>query len=133
MGIREDIASDLHETVESDFGLPVELISPAGVRQTMSAYDPESLLMGQILYDTIKQDSITGGDIITHKPVVTLVRSSLDTIPSMDPTDGNWAARIPLTPDASAPKVTLRASRVPAGGNSIGFIVLHLEKIVQEA
>lgn len=130
---RAIIESDLLETLEGDFGLPVEILDPAtGIWQTKSANDNTKDLEGQILYDSIIQDPNTGLDIVVHKPVVTLRRSSLTTVPDATP-DDNWAVRIPLKPSASAPKVTFRIGRVTEGGDSIGFVRLYLERIEQEA
>jgi len=130
---REIIESDLYETLEGDFGLPVEILDPAtGTWQTKSANNPTEDLQGQILYDSIIQDPNTGLDIVVHKPVVSLRRSSLTTVPDATPGE-NWAVRIPLKPSASAPKVTFRIGRVTEGGDSIGFVRLYLERIEQSA
>ena len=129
---RAIIESDLYETLEGDYGLPVELIAPDGTKQTKSANNPTEDLMGQILYDSIIQDPNTGLDIVVHKPVVSLRRSSLTTVPDATPGD-NWAVRIPLEPSVSAPKVTFRIGRVTEGGDSIGFVRLYLERIEQSS
>jgi hypothetical protein len=129
--IRELIEGDLKETLEGDFGLPVELLNPdTGIWQTESANEPGTLLQGQILYDSIIRDPNTGLDIVVHKPVVSLRRSSLAVVPDATP-GKNWAVRIPLEPSASAPKVTFRIGRVTEGGDSIGFVRLYLERIEQ--
>ena len=47
VNLRELAESDLAETLEGEFGLPVILTDPAGVRQTVE---------GQILYDTVILD-----------------------------------------------------------------------------
>lgn len=129
---RAIIESDLRETLEGDFGLPVELIAPDGTKQLYSANDPTELLQGQILYDSIIQDPNTGLDVVVHKPVVSLRRSSLTTVPDATPGQ-NWAVRIPLEPSVSAPKMTFRIGRVTEGGDSIGFVRLYLERIEQES
>jgi hypothetical protein len=129
---RETIESDLKETLESDYGLPVELIAPDGTKQIYSANDPTELLMGQILYDSTIRDPNTGLDIVVHKPVVSLRRSSLTTVPDATP-GSRWAVRIPIRPSASAPKETFRLSRPTEGGDSIGFVRLYLERIEQSS
>lgn len=129
---RAIIESDLRETLEGDFGLPVELIAPDGTKQLYSANDPTELLQGQILYDSLIQDPNTGLDVVVHKPVVSLRRSSLTTVPDATPGQ-NWAVRIPLEPSVSAPKMTFRIGRVTEGGDSIGFVRLYLERIEQES
>lgn len=130
--LRELIEGDLKETLEGDFGLPVILIAPDGTIQDKSANDPTEDLMGQILYDSLIHDPNTGLDIVVHKPVVSLRRSSLTTVPDATPGQ-NWAVRIPLEPSVSAPKVTFRIGRVTEGGDSIGFVRLYLERIEQTA
>lgn len=131
--LRELIESDLKETLEGDYGLPVELLNPAtGLWQIYSENDPTELLQGQVHYDSIMQDPNTGLDIVVHKPVVTLRRSSLTVVPDATP-GSNWAVRIPLEPSASAAKVTFRIGRVTEGGDTIGFVRLYLERVEQES
>ena len=49
--LRELAESDLGTTLEGDFALPVELIDPDGVKQS---------LVGQVLYDTVEFNPETG-------------------------------------------------------------------------
>ena len=74
MDLRSLIESDLEDTLEGDFGLPVTLISPSGESETV---------MGQVAYDTRKYDPVTGSEMIIDLPVVTVRRSSLSTIPAL--------------------------------------------------
>jgi hypothetical protein len=128
--LREQIESDLETTLEGDFGLPVELIAPDGTIYDKSYNDPESLLMGQILYDTLVADPDTGLEVIVHKPVVTLRKSSLEVVPQ----DGErWAVRIPVIPDRTADKETFLVERPTEEGGAIGFIRLYLMKTEQAA
>jgi hypothetical protein len=121
LNLRVQIEEDLATTLESadDFGLPVILISPDGEIQEVN---------GQILYDTQKIDPETGLDMIVHKPVVTLRRSSLTRIPAGGE---RWGVRIPETPDPNAEKVLHMLEQAPEDGRSIGFIRLYLTKAVQ--
>jgi hypothetical protein len=110
------------------YGLPVELIAPGGTKQTNSANDPDNLLAGQVLYDTRAEEPETGAEIVVHKPVVTLRRSSLDRVPA----DGeNWTVRIPETPIDGAPMVDFALERPSEDGGAIGFIRLYLMRVVQ--
>jgi hypothetical protein len=125
------IESDLHETLEGDFGLPVEITNPAGVTQIYSANDPTELLSGKISYSTVMQDPETGAPIIDPKPVVTLRRSSLDTVPD-NAALGNWMVRIPITPSETGTKVTYTIGQ-PTQSSEIGMIRLYLTRIVQSS
>lgn len=130
--LRELIEGDLAETLESDFGLPVILTSPAGVVQTKSENNPTQDLQAQVHFDSLVLDPNTGLDIVVDKPVISLRRTSLTTIPTLE--DGqNWKVEIPDLPKESSPKTTFRASRVPEHGRSIGFIRMYLEAIEQSA
>jgi len=123
--------SDLYRTLEhsDDWGLPVELIAPDGVEYTKSANDPTEDLKGQVLYDTTIVDPESGLDMIVHKPVVTLRRSSLARIPVAGE---NWMIRIPEIPDPTATKTLHRIERAPEEGKAIGFIRLYLTRAVQD-
>ena len=113
VNIRELIESELEYTLEGDFGLPVTLIDPDGV-----SYD----YTGQVIYDTIVEDA-DGSQMVIHKPVVSLRRSSLTRIPA----DGeSWSAKIPTTPSTTATKKTFLIERPSEDGGSIGFIRLYL-------
>lgn len=87
-------------------------------------------LNGQVMYDTIEQDTDTGVDVIMHKPVVTLRRSSLVRIP-VQTEKNQWLVSIPITPSQSATKQPYIMDRPSEGGNSIGFIRLYLSQPVQ--
>lgn len=128
MNLREQVESDLNDSLEGDWGLPVELISPDGVKQSTKKGNPQSLLKGQILYDTQSQDLETGEDILVHQPVVTLRRSSLDRVPL---SGERWVVKIPLTSSLTAPLVTFLLERPSEDGSSIGFIRLYLTKAKQ--
>lgn len=129
--LRECHELDLEETLEKDWSLPVQLISPDGEVQTTSANDPELDLVGDVLFCRTEVDVESGllqQDIIVRKPVVTLRKTSLTRIP--EPGE-RWIAKIPLTPSRSAALETFLAVRAPTGGDSIGFITLHCDDIEQ--
>jgi len=80
-------------------------------------------LLGQIIYDTLSDSPETGAEIIVHKPVVTLRRTSLTRIP----VDGeNWYVEIPLNPSLTGTKYPFTMERPTEDGGSIGFIRLYL-------
>jgi hypothetical protein len=128
MNLRELVEHDLSDTLEGDWGLPVELVDPNGVLYTKSANDPTLDLVGQILYDTTVQNPDTGAEIVVHKPVVTLRRSSLIRVPLSGEL---WWVRIPLTPSYSATKVGFLLEQATEDGGSIGFIRLYLQAAEQ--
>ena len=119
--LRELAESDLETSLEGDFGLPVELIDPDGVK-----YDG---LMGQVLFDVelVNPDTL---EMTVVERIVSLRRSSLTRIPL----DGErWVVRLPVTPSTTAPleDFVLSEDRASSGGASIGFIKLHPERIIQ--
>lgn len=131
MNLRVQAEADLAVTLEDPdgYGLPVILIAPDGTRYDKSANDPTQDLSGQILYDTTVTEPETGLDIIVHKPVVTLRRSSLARVPVPGET---WAVRIPETPDPTATKTLHTVERATEEGKAIGFVRLYLTKAVAE-
>jgi len=129
VNLREQVESDLAITLEGDFKLPVILISPDGETQDKSANDPTADLVGQVLYDTLIQNPDTGAEMVVHKPVVTLRRSSLSRIPQ---SGEKWVVKIPTTPSYSAAKETFFLERPLEDGGAIGFIRLYLMRAIQE-
>jgi hypothetical protein len=127
MGLRAEIEMDLEETLEGDFGLPVVLTSPLGVRYSKSANAPTSDLMGQVLYDTTVEDE-NGAQVVDHKPVVTLRRTSLTRVPI---SGEKWAVEIPIGPTATATRETFMLERAAEDGSSIGIVRLYLRKAEQ--
>ena len=127
MNLRAEIETDLVETLQGDYGQAVVLTSPDGVRYSKSANIPTADLMGQVLYDTIGQDE-NGADVIDHKPVVTLRRTSLTRVPLSGET---WAVEIPIGPQVGATRSTFMLERASEDGCSIGVIRLYLRAAVQ--
>ena len=127
MNLRVKVEEDLGKTLEdpTGFGLPVVLIDPDGNRQEKSANNPSQDLSGQILYDTRVVDPETGLQMIVHKPVVTLRRSSLNRIPVAGE---RWGVEIPETPDPTATKILHVVEQAPEDGKAIGFIRLYLTR-----
>jgi hypothetical protein len=128
--LRECHELDLEETLETDWALPVQLVSPDGEIQP-DPNDPDATLGGQVLFNRVETEFESGlmsTDVIIRKPVVTLRISSLTRVPQPGE---RWVVRIPMTPSRSAPLETFEAHRAPTGGDSIGFITLHCDDIVQ--
>jgi len=131
MNLREQAESDLYDTLEdqeSGFGLPVVLISPSGQKIDTSR-NGNYELSGQILYDTLIVDPQSGLEMVVHKPVVTLRRSSLGS--SIPAAGEGWGVMIPETPDRNATKVLHYIERAPEDGKSIGFVRLYLTRAVE--
>lgn len=119
---------DLGQTLEGEYGLPVELRDPDGVKITTSANDG-SPLVGQIMIDTVEITE-TEQNVVNTNPIVVLRVSSLSRVPKAGE---DWHVRIPILPDPAAPKedFVLDGSNVDTGGATIGFIRLHLRKAEQ--
>ena len=129
VSLRERAESDLLKSLEGEYGLPVELISPDGEVINTSANTGEPLT-GQDLYDTVVVNPETGEDMIVNNPIVTLRRSSLSRVPVPGE---KWAVKIPTSPSLTADLETfiIDPEHSPEGGRSIGFIKLHLIKAQQ--
>jgi hypothetical protein len=125
--LRETIEADLLETLESEYGLPFELIDPDGVTYTKSANDATADLVGQILFDTIVEDPETGQQIVVHNPVVSVRRTSLTRVPQ---NGEKWIVKIPTVPNYTAAKTAFMFERAIEDGGSIGFIQLYLVRAV---
>lgn len=121
VNLRELVEEDLAVSLEGDFGLPVELIDPDGVK-----YDG---IMGQVLFDveTVNPETL---EVAVTERIVNLRRSSLTRIPK----DGErWVVRLPVIPSTTAPleDFVLSEDRATKGGASIGFIHLEPTRIIQ--
>lgn len=123
MNLRAQAEADLSVSLEdavTGFGMPVELISPDGEKIQVN---------GQVLYDSIETDA-SGLQIIVHKPVVTVRRSSLSRVPLA--TDSpRWACRIPTSPVPGADIDTFLVERPMETGGSLGFVRLYLARAEQ--
>ena len=130
VNIRELAENDLKTTLEGGFGLPVELTPPDGIPITTSVHD-DSQLMGQVMFDYIRQNPDSGEDIIINNPVVTLRISSLSRVPKSGEV---WHVKIPTAPSLTAPleDFIIDADASIEGGRSIGFIRLYLRRIEQQ-
>lgn len=129
MNLRERVETDLGKSLEGDFGLPVELITPDAVIINMRQSD-STPLVGQVLYNSKDVDVETGLPIVVNNPVVTLRRSSLSRIPVAGE---KWIVKIPKNPKETDTLISfaMDASRPPESGQSMGFIKLYLRAIQQ--
>lgn len=126
-----DMTFTLEDTVNG-FGLPVELIAPDGVEQTISANDVTKPLAGRIDYAKLTLDPDTGEELLVGSPTVVLRLSSLDRVPLED--ERGWAIRIPVSPSVSADKVTYMIDERGIFTDLIlGRIILGLTKTGQVA
>ena len=125
--LRSQIEKDLSVTLEGDYGLPIILYGPDGLKQDKSELDPTKDLLGQVLYDTITQNPETGEQIVSNNPIISIRRRSLTRIPAPGE---KWAIQTPVTPDRSGAveNFIISATRAPEGGSSIGFIRLYLRR-----
>jgi hypothetical protein len=123
------VETDLGRSLEGDFGLPVELITPDAVTINTRQSDGAPL-EGQVLYNSKDVDVDTGLPIVVNNPVVTLRRSSLSRIPVAGE---KWIVRIPKNPNETDILINfaLDGSRPPESGQSIGFVKLYLRAIQQ--
>lgn len=129
--LRAQIEADLHESLEGEWGMPVQLTSPDGEEQVHSKNNPSELLRGQVLYFSKREDPATGETVIVPQPVVTLRISSLVRVPL----DGeNWHIRIPISPVAGAPmrSFTFTSDRAREYGSDIGFIRIYPQLVENE-
>lgn len=126
--LRQQIEADLHESIEGEWKVPVELTSPDGVKQIYSKNNPTELLGGQVLYFSRRDNPSTGEVVVVNQPVVTLRVSSLDRVPMSGET---WAVKIPISPAPGAPEISFlfTATRAPEHGTDIGFIRLYLQRV----
>jgi hypothetical protein len=126
--LRAQIESDLHESLEGEFGIPVELISPYGEKQIYSKNNPDELLKGQVLFFSRREDPETGETIVIDHPVVTLRISSLNRVPQPGE---NWFIKMPTSPIANAGKerFVFTPTRAPEHGTDIGFIRFYPQRV----
>jgi len=128
--LRAQIEADLHESLEGEWGLPVELTNPDGQTQRMSMNNPTELLKGQCLYFSRQENPATGEMIIVNQPVVTLRISSL----IAEPRPGEkWYIKFPTFPRAGAPMRSwvFTPTKAPEHGTDIGFIRIYPQRIEQ--
>lgn len=129
--LREQIELDLHDSLEGEFGIPVEITSPDGETQIYNANYPTEFLKGQVLYFSRRENPDTGETIVVNQLVVTLRTSSLNRTPVAGE---KWYIKVPISPRAGAVKKSFvfTADRSPENGTDIGFIRIYPQAIEQE-
>ena len=129
VNLREQIEKDLGESLESEWGLPVVLIDPDGVKYDTSANDPTKSLVGQVLYGKKEFNPDTGQDVYINTPIVTLRVTSLARVPV---NGEKWGIKMPTSPSTMAPLVDfIFKGRPLEGGTSLGFIRIYPQKAEQ--
>lgn len=131
INLRAEIEKDLHDSIESEWKMPVEITGPDGITQIYSKNDPTELLGGQVLYFTQSINPETGETIVVNKPVVSLRISSLNRVPQ---SGEKWFIRMPISPVAGASKenFVFTPTRAIENGYDIGFIRIYPQKIEQD-
>lgn len=123
VNLREQCESDLAFSLEGAWSFSIELTSPDG---EVNSYK------GQILYDVVRTDPVTGDPVILNDPIVVLRKSSLSRVPIAGE---RWYVRIPVEPSVTAPlnNFIIDSTKPPEGGGSLGFIRLYLTKAIQSS
>jgi hypothetical protein len=112
----------------SQFGIPVILISPDGIRQEFSVEDSTRVLAGRVTTSSFQTD-INGNQIIGTDPKVILTLKSLVRIPKGDE---NWIVRIPLSPNSEVFTDHV-LERCPLVAESFGTVTLYCTRIEQSS
>lgn len=126
--LRVQIELDLADSLEGEWKVPVELTSPDGITQTHSVNDPDSLLGGQVLYFTRRENPDTGEIVVVDQPVASLRISSLLRVPQ---NGEKWFIKMPTSPVVGADYETFvfTPTRSNEHGTDIGFIRIYPQKI----
>lgn len=129
--LRAQIETDLHESLEGEWGMPVELTTPDGETQTHSINNPDELLKGQCLYFSRQENPATGEMMIVNQPVVTLRISSLIQEPLAGET---WYIKFPKSPRVGASMLSwvFTPTKAPEHGTDIGFIRIYPQRVDQD-
>lgn len=129
--LRAQVEADLVDSLEGEWGMPVELTSPDGEVQKYSANNPDILLKGQVLYFSKREDPETGETIVVPQPVVSLRISSLTRVPA----DGEkWHIKMHVNPRPGSlmQSFLFTPDRAKEHGTDIGFIRIYPELIETE-
>jgi hypothetical protein len=124
-----DWESDLGDTLEGEFGVPVTLVTPDG--QHVSTTVDGRPLVGKVRWAQPEVNPETGVAVAVDNPAVTLRRSSLSRVPA---TGENWGVYIPKGPrNGDEPEFyTLDTSYAVEGGRTLGKVRLPLVKTKQK-
>lgn len=130
--LRAQIESDLHDSIEGEFGIPIQLTNPDGDTQIYSKNNPEELLKAQVLYTSRSVDPVTGETIIINQPCVSIRVSSLDRVPA---DNEKWFIKMPVSPDEGAELLNFifTTTKTREHGFDIGFIKIYPQRIENSA
>jgi hypothetical protein len=129
--LRIAIESDLHDSIEGEFGARVKLTSPEGVTQIYSATNPTEYLKGQYLNFTKEVDPESGEVIIVKQPNIALRINSLTG--KRKPEGGErWFVEVYNDLLLRWDRFVHSEVRAPMDGSDIGFIRLYLQRVEQQ-
>lgn len=130
MSLRYLAANDVRELNNRDWGQPIKLTDPDGIRYETDNVTGDTLKAAQILYDYRKIDPNTGEEITVHEPIVTISKKSLARVP--EPGE-RWYIEMQVAPDedSALESRVISEIRAPEGGGSLGFIRLYPGKVKQ--
>jgi hypothetical protein len=123
---------DLHESLEGEWGMHVQITSPDGATQIYSKNNPDEVLKGQVLYFSKAADPETGEQIYVNQAVVTLRISSLDRVPGVGE---KWFVKMPISPAENAPmeNFTFTPTMSPQHGTDIGFMRFYPQRVENDS
>jgi len=131
ISLREQIEKDLHDTMEGEFRMTVELTSPDGEKQTYSKNNPSEKLVCYSRYSSLSLNPETGEMVIVNKPAVCLRITSLDRVPV---SGERWFIKFATSPVSGAPLQTFvfTPDRAIEHGQDIGYIKIYPQRIENE-
>jgi hypothetical protein len=127
--LRYQIEQDLHESVEGEWKIPVELTGPDGITQTHSANNTDELLGGQMLNFTSPEDPITGEATIVNNPILVIRISSLDRVPA---NGEKWYIKVlysEIFDNKLDESFVITKTRAKEDGSDIGFVRLYMRQV----
>jgi hypothetical protein len=130
--LRAAIENDLHDSIEGEFGVNVELITPDGETQSMSLLYPTEYLRARVQYSSTQLDPATGVPVIVANPIVTLRIASLIRVPAAGE---RWMIKMPISPRIGAESRLwpFGVDRSAMDGSDIGYIKIYPQRIDQES
>jgi len=128
--LRAATENDLHDSLEGEWKIPVELIDPDGNVQNMSALNPLETLGGQVLYYAKQMQPESGEPVVVYQPVVTLRIASLRRVPVPGE---RWIINMPIGPRVGDPiySFPFGVDKSLMHGTDIGFIRFYPQRIDQ--
>lgn len=114
---------------ESRFGVPFTARRPDGSLQTLDAVTGEPLRTMQIVYNTVRQDTVNGEDVVAPDPNITIHATSLDPVPNAGE---NWIFTIPVSPvPGAAMKSYLMSPDRIFKEDVLGAYTIQLQELIQ--